>query len=416
MEHITSLSGGANYHVLRSFYVHAIRPIIEYSSPALANLTDTQIRSLEVAQNNALRLILGAPMWTRLCNLQMECNIPPLYSRITALNARVIARALSQPRDAPFVNRVKIELCRNPNFPIPNTWLAGMGRAARKCNLCEELLSRKPNSLNELYRGRAPWEEFPATFNFTELPNSKANCTEQQLKGAAEEAMRKVYTEGCTEYFTDGSVDNSIPATGARVFSTHFTGSWRLSNTCSTLQTELIAILKALEYSLNNGNGTVVIHTDSKSALQAIQKEDMKENSLLMSSIVACLELHKVRNGPVCLNWIPSHIGIPGNESADRLANESLRTDTIAIKVQLSLGQVKVMAKEYEKKSLIENHQMWTDNNARFATWYRQATHMNPHPIAQSTTRNLQTIIHRLRLGYRCTWEIVNQEERVQLL
>ena len=54
MKHITTLSGGANYHVLRSFYVHAIRPIIEYSSPALANLTDTQIRSLEVAQNNAL--------------------------------------------------------------------------------------------------------------------------------------------------------------------------------------------------------------------------------------------------------------------------------------------------------------------------------------------------------------------------
>ena len=76
MKHITSLSGGANYHVLRTFYVHAIRPIIEYSSPALANLMDTQIRSLEVAQNNALQLILGAPMWTRLCNLQMECNIP----------------------------------------------------------------------------------------------------------------------------------------------------------------------------------------------------------------------------------------------------------------------------------------------------------------------------------------------------
>ena len=328
-----------------------------------------------------------------------------------ALSARVIAKALSQPRDAPFVNRVKIELHRNPNFPIPNTWIAGMGRAARKCNLCEELLSRKPNSLNELYRGRAPWEESPATFNFTELPNSKANSTEQQLKGAAEEAMRKVFTEGCTEYFTDGSVDNSIPATGVGVFSTNFTGSWRISNTCSTLQTKLIAILKALEHSLSNGNGAVVIHTDSKSALQAIRREDMKENSLLMSSIVACLELHKVQSGPVCLHWIPCYIGIPGNESADRLANGSLRRDTIAIKVQRSLGQVKTVAKEYEKKSQIENHQMWTDNNARSVTWYQQATHMNPHPIVNSTTRNLLTIIHRLRLGYRCTWEIVNQEE-----
>ena len=199
-------------------------------------------------------------MWTRLCNLQMECNIPPLYSRITALNVHVIVRALSQPRDVPFNNRVKIELRRNPYFPIPNTWIAGMGKAARKCNLCKELLSRKPSSLNEVYGGRAPWEESPATFNFTELPNSKANCTEQQLKGAAEEAMRKVYTEGCREYFTDGSVDNSIPTTGAGVFSTNFSGSWRLSNTCSPLQTELIAVLKALEHSLNNGNGAVVIH------------------------------------------------------------------------------------------------------------------------------------------------------------
>ena len=285
MRHITTLSGGANYHVLRKFYVHAIRPIIEYSAPALANLTETQICSLEVAQNNALHLKLGAPMWTRICNLQMECNIPPLYSRITALNVRVIAKVLSQPRDAPFVNRVKIELCRNPNFPIPNTWKAGMGRAARKCDLGGELLSRKPNRLNELCRGRAPWKEFLATFNYTKLPNSKANCTEQQFKGAAEEAMRKVYTEGCTEYLTDGSVDNSITATEAGVFSMHFTGSWRLSNTCLTLQTELIAILKTLEHSLNNGNGAVVIHTDSKSALQAIRKEDMKENSLLRSPL-----------------------------------------------------------------------------------------------------------------------------------
>ena len=340
MRHITSLLGGANYHVLRTFYVHAIRPIIEYSAPALANFTETQICTLEAAQNNALHLILGAPIWTRICNLLMECNIPPLYSRITTLNVCIIAKALSQPRDVPLVNRIKIELHRNQNFLIPNTWIAGMGRAARKCNLCGELLSRKPNRLNELHRSRAPWEDFPATFNYTELPNSKGNCTEQQLKRAAEEAMRKVYPKGCTEYFTDGSVDKSIPATGAGVFSTNFTGSWRLSNTCSTLQTKLIAILKALELSLNNGNGAVVIHIDSKSALQAIQKEDMKENSLLTSSIVACLELHKVKDGPVCLNWIPSHIGILENESADRLANESLRSETIAIKVQHSLSQI----------------------------------------------------------------------------
>ena len=264
------------------------------------------------------------------------------------------------------------------------------------------MLSRKPNCLNELYRGRAPWEKFPATFNYTELPNSKANCTEQQLKGAAKETMRKVYTEKYTKYFTEGSVDNSIPEVGAGVFSTNFTR--RLSYTYLTLQTELIAILKALEHSLNYGNGAVVIHTESKSALQAIRKGNMKDNSLLMSSIVACLKLHKVQNSPVCLNWIQSHMGTAGNES--------LRSDTITINVQCSLGQIKNMAKESVKKSQIENHQMWRDNNARSVTWYRQATYMNSHPIVKSTTRNLQTIIHFLRLGYKCRWEIVYPEER----
>ena len=70
------------------------------------------------------------------------------------------------------------------------------------------------------------------------------------------------------------------------------------------------------------------------------------------------------------------------------------------------------MAKEYEKISQIENHQMWTDKNARSATWYQQALHMNSHPIVKSTTRSLQMIIHHLRLGYKCTWEIVNPKER----
>ena len=80
----------------------------------------------------------------------------PIVLKNNGLKRLCYSEGAKSTRNAPFVNRVKIELRRNPNFPIPNTWLAGMGRATRKCNLCEELLSRKPNSLNKLYRGRAP--------------------------------------------------------------------------------------------------------------------------------------------------------------------------------------------------------------------------------------------------------------------
>ena len=124
-----------------------------------------------------------------------------------------------------------------------------------------------------------------------------------------------MHIDGCTDYFTGRSVDNSIPTTGARVCSAKFMGSQRLLDAFSTLQAELIALLLTLEHFLNHGNGAVVIHT-----------------------IVACLGIHKVQKCLVSLNWILSHIGIPGNELADRLAIKSPRTDTIATNVQTSLS------------------------------------------------------------------------------
>ena len=67
---------------------------------------------------------------------------------------------------------------------------------------------------------------------------------------------------------------------------------------------------------------------------------------------------------------------------------------------------------QYPRRKMLEHHQMWTDRNSASATWYRQATNMIPHCIDKSTTRSAAVIIHRLRLGYRCTWEIVERNER----
>ena len=92
------------------------------------------------------------------------------------------------------------------------------GEFVRKCNLCEELLKSKLNHLYELLSRKAMWEEFPSKFSYAEIPISKSNCTEQQLKQDAKEAIRKVYVDVCKEYYTDGSVDNSIPAIRTGVY------------------------------------------------------------------------------------------------------------------------------------------------------------------------------------------------------
>ena len=199
-----------------------------------------------------MRLMVGASMWTKICNLQMECNISPLISRIQAKNAAITAKALFQAGTATFKRRVKEDLARHPDLPISPTWSASMAKGAKACNVDQELLQFKPAQPFEGYKPLPPWEPFLATFNYTSLPTNKSQCEPVTLQTAAKEAISKVVTLGCIQYYTDGSVDPDVKATGAAVYSEVFTGSWRTSNTCSTLQTELIAILKALEHSLQH--------------------------------------------------------------------------------------------------------------------------------------------------------------------
>ncbi|XP_064088366.1 uncharacterized protein LOC135202837 [Macrobrachium nipponense] len=169
-------------------------------------------------------------------------------------------------------------------------------------------------------------------------------CTTQQLKQAAQEAIQ--LTTATNTYFTDGSVDLSVPAAAAGVYSTTLKGSWRLSDNASTLQTELIAIAKALEDSQHR-LGNTTIHNDSKGAIQAITKGKVKENIKLLTRIWALAKLHQNRNRQITLKWIPSHVGIQGNEEADSLAKSRLHINNVNIKINHSLNQLKSIVAAY---------------------------------------------------------------------
>ena len=41
------------------------------------------------------------------------------------------------------------------------------------------------------------------------------------------------------------------------------------------------------------------------------------------------------------------------------------------------------------------------------ANWYIQATELIPHPVTKNTPRKMAVIIHRLRLGYKATWQML---------
>ena len=96
MKHMTTLEQGANLEIQRKYYIVCTRSLKDYAAPALNNLQDKQVESLEQIQKKLARLMLEAPVWTRLCSLRMEANLPSLDIRKTC----IISKTLSSSRES----------------------------------------------------------------------------------------------------------------------------------------------------------------------------------------------------------------------------------------------------------------------------------------------------------------------------
>ena len=290
------------------------------------------------------------------------------------------------------------ELPKHPKALGPNTYGRSLINSPRDLGIIDTLKSLKPDQ-TEFNVQIPPWDSTLTTFKFTELPMAKHNCSPQLLQRVASRAIQESQEPGCTVYYTDGTVDPDTNTSGAAVYSEQYTACWRVSDGASTMQTELVAITQALLYSSTHGVGPVTIHTDAKSALQALQQATVAENKSLIMHLKLLLLLHKHQNRRVTLNWIPSHIGIPGNDNADDLAKTTKFIDRVQIIVQTSLQQVRNMLKEPTHRKMIQDVHHWAENNSYSARWYRMACNLETPPISKHTPRKLAVIIHKLRLG-----------------
>ena len=110
--------------------------------------------------------------------------------------------------------------------------------------------------------------------------------------------------------------------------------------------------------------------TDCKSALQAIQQHKIKDNKTLITDIKHLLTQHHLTNRIVHINWIPSHIGIPGNEKADELAKTTKYIDRVHITLQPSRQQIKRLMEPITKNSITEDVKSRAQQGSQSALWY----------------------------------------------
>ena len=407
---LANTTGGAGYHVLRSFYVHGIRSLVDYAAPALLTLEDKLRPKLETIQNRAMRVCLGAPMWTRLENLRVETGLVPLQLRVQQMVVGFILKAFRAPRPFPFKERVLGRLDVHNHLIQPHIWAHAAVVALRVFRIPAARRVSQVERPHPQFAPTPPWEQLPATFTVTELPGPKRLCTAAQIRDVTSHLGGASDAETAT-YYTDGSVDRSTGRAGASVHCQEHTACWRVSNDASTLQTELLAIDQALRHAVHQPKPRVNILTDSLSSIQLLQKRDYHDHTLLLTTIFVHLQTLRSQEKSVHFTWIPSHCDIAGNERADEAAKTALSMPGVTLTISPSVAQVKAHVRRQAWTNTLIQHQGRIIRLSPSATWYRTVTEYEPVHIPKDMPRGTATAIHRLRLGYRCLWEIRERSE-----
>jgi kelch-like protein 2/3 len=120
-----------------------------------------------------------------------------------------------------------------------------------------------------------------------------------------------------TPVFCDGS--KTAEQTAAGSWSTDFNLMAGLNKSNSIFTAELFAIFITLKY-LESKNGLFILVSDSLSSLKALQHAHPKSHYLFLK----ITHLLAVTPNKFILAWVPSHMGMEGNELADKIAQEAL--------------------------------------------------------------------------------------------
>lgn len=313
---------------LRKLYISIIRSRLDYGNFLYDNGLKTSLIKLDRLQNQCMRVIGGFVKSTPIHVMQCELNIPPLHIRRYYLASKYWLKAKS------FADSEIIPIVENLAESAEQSMYWRRRIDPLLVTIHETLKSYPIYTSRRLERySLDTWVSNVdlssiVKHNIVNVQKPKNLYKSYNLKCICEQYLLSTYSNYYAIY-TDGSqIDN---ASGLAVFDpqTQFSIKFKLNVKVSIMYVELLAIAEAISYIESFESGNYVILTDSKSALQHLARCTSNFRGIPIAYRILD-SISTLKNKSVILQWVPSHIGLFGNEEVDRLAKEAI-TDGIYI-------------------------------------------------------------------------------------
>jgi len=386
---ITGQRWGANKTTLLRIYRTLIRPKIEYGFELFLTASKTTLQKLVTLQNTCLRICTGAMKTTATDILYNECGELPLKLRIQSSLAKYSCKiATSNDNPAKEI--------------LQDSWQNHYGKYAsgQEPIFTQTHQYHQNNNLEAItVKSEPPWNrEDIKTDTSLHTHLRKEDPPHHQYLTALNHI--KNY-ENHLHIYTDAS-QNTQHLAGA-AFYIHedlYEREIRLPNQTSVHTAEIYAIKAAVDYIYSDSSRhdiNLAIFSDSLSAIETISKSNLSSyntNSISMS-IIDTIHLLQENNISTTIIWIPGHVGIRGNEIADKIAKNSVLRTHPTIDLQTTLQD---KYHSIDQKIQIE----WQNSYKESKTGHHYKL---LHPSVNSSikysckNRQQETLITRLRLG-----------------
>ncbi|UYV76317.1 hypothetical protein LAZ67_14000006, partial [Cordylochernes scorpioides] len=386
LKYISGREWGADATTLKLTYTSLIRPILEYGYQIYGTASETNLKSLERIQLSAARIITGLRNTCPNDIVLYEADIMPLKDR----------RSYNLPK---YINKIKSYGNKHRTSKYILNWESNLRlKKEGPLHLAKrnEFLKYKveKNYLAEKISPCKPLQNviFNATLN---EPTNKQYQNPEYLKQLSLEIINNIPKNAITIY-TDGSRDElGHTGSGCLIKTTNGIEKMNRRNPdfCSVFRSELIAIYEALKSIRNTNYQDIWILTDSRSAIQHLSHTGELRDKVSRNIIGYLQKLSKIH-----LQWIPSHVGIEGNEAADVLAKKGTK-EPLPQKNKLTFKEIETIAKTKINKN-------WRIPPKH--SWY---SGVNPGGALNIRNRQHQTTLTRFRTGHLKPLKIENNNK-----